>query len=79
MNTILECWPWVSGNITKTKNDIVKIFKNSVSNNLLKSTKIEWKQKYDNCFMFKGYPGVYKKNLSIKNLDKTFKNDLYTM
>ena len=64
--------------LPRLKTDIVKIFKNSVSNNL-KSTKIEWKKQKSMTIVLcsKGYPGVYKKNLSIKNLDriKLSKND----
>jgi len=64
--------------LPRIKTDIVKIFKNSVSNNL-KSTKIEWKKQKSMTIVLcsKGYPGVYKKNLSIKNLDriKLSKND----
>jgi len=64
--------------LPRLKTDIVKIFKNSVSNNL-KSTEIEWKKQKSMTIVLcsKGYPGVYKKNLSIKNLDriKLSKND----
>ena len=64
--------------LPRLKTDIVKIFKNSVTNNL-KSTKIEWKNQKSMTIVLcsKGYPGVYKKNLSIKNLDriKLSKND----
>ncbi len=60
--------------LPRLKTDIVKIFK-SVINNKLKNLKIEW---YKNKCMTivlcsKGYPGNYKKNLKIKNLEY-FKN-----
>ena len=57
--------------LPRLKSDIVKIFKNSVLNNL-KTTKIEWtKQKSMTIVLCsKGYPGTYKKNLIIKNINK---------
>ena len=55
----------------RLKTDIVKIFKN-VSTNKLKNTKIKWtKQKSMTIVLCsKGYPGKYKKNVPIKNIDK---------
>ena len=53
------------------KTDIVKIFKNAISNKL-KNMKIEWLKKKCMTIVLcaKGYPGNYKKNLKINNIDK---------
>ena len=55
----------------RLKTDIVKIFNNVTSNNLI-STKIKWKNKKCMTVVLcaKGYPGKYKKNLKIKNIKK---------
>ena len=57
--------------IPKLKSDIVKIFKNTIDNKL-KHTNIEWKKQKSMTIVLcaKGYPGLYKKNLKIKNIDK---------
>ena len=57
--------------IPKLKSDIVKIFKNTIDNKL-KYTNIEWKKQKSMTIVLcaKGYPGLYKKNLKIKNIDK---------
>ena len=53
------------------KTDIVKIFKNAISNKL-KNMKIEWLKKKCMTIVLcaKGYPGNYRKNLKINNIDK---------
>ena len=53
------------------KTDIVKIFKNAISNKL-KNMKIEWLKKKCMTIVLcaKGYPSNYKKNLKINNIDK---------
>ncbi len=57
--------------IPRLKTDIVKIFQNAVANKLI-NTNIQWKK--EKCMTIvlctKGYPGKYKKNLKIKNLQK---------
>tara|TARA_E500000178_G_scaffold356195_1_gene432413 strand:- start:497 stop:1771 length:1275 start_codon:yes stop_codon:yes gene_type:complete len=57
--------------IPRLKTDLVKIFNHVLQNNLNK-IKIQWSQ--DKCMTIvlcsKGYPGKYKKNLRIKNLNK---------
>jgi phosphoribosylamine--glycine ligase len=57
--------------LPRLKTDLIKIIKNTIANKLNK-TKIEWKK--DKCMTVvlcsKGYPGKYKKNRSIKNLDR---------
>ena len=57
--------------LPRLKTDIMKIFKSAVSNNL-KKLKIEWKKKKSMTIVLcsKGYPGPYKKNLHIKNINK---------
>jgi len=57
--------------LPRLKTDFVKIIKNSVSNNL-KKTKIEWNKKKSMTIVLcsKGYPGNYKKNKNIKNINK---------
>ena len=64
--------------LPRLKTNIVKIFKNTVLNNL-KNTKIEWKK--EKCMTIvlcaKGYPGNYIKNSQISNIQKVklSKND----
>ena len=57
--------------LPRLKTNIVKIFKNTVLNNL-KNTKIEWKK--EKCMTIvlcaKGYPGNYIKNSQINNIQK---------
>ena len=57
--------------IPRLKTDIVKVFRNTVSNKL-KNTNISWqKQKCMTIVLCsKGYPGNYEKNKVIKNLEK---------
>jgi phosphoribosylamine--glycine ligase len=57
--------------LPRLKSDIVKIFYNAVNNNL-KKTKIEWKKNKSMTVVLcaKGYPGNYKRNIIIKNLNK---------
>ena len=57
--------------LPRLKTDIVKIFKNSVSNKL-KNLKIEWKRQKSMTVVLcaKGYPGAYKKNIKINNIEK---------
>ena len=57
--------------LPRLKSDIVKIFKNSTENKL-KNIKIDWqKQKCMTIVLCaKGYPGAYKKNLKINNVNK---------
>jgi len=57
--------------LPRLKTDIVKIFKN-LSLNKLKNMKIEWNGKKCMTIVLcaKGYPGKYKKNLLINNIDK---------
>ena len=57
--------------LPRLKTDFVKIIKNSVANNL-KKTKIEWNKKKSMTIVLcsKGYPGNYKKNKNIKNINK---------
>ena len=57
--------------LPRLKTDIAKIFKNSIANNL-KNLRIEWIKKKSMTIVLcsKGYPGNYKKNLKIDNLDK---------
>ena len=55
----------------RLKSDLVKIMLNTVSNKL-KKTKIEWSNKKSMTIVLcsKGYPGPYKKNILIDNLNK---------
>ena len=57
--------------LPRLKTDIVKIFKNAIRNKL-KNTKIEWHT--EKCMTIvlcaKGYPGSYRKNLLINNINK---------
>ncbi len=57
--------------LPRLKTDIMKIFKGAVLNNL-KNIKIEWKKEKSMTIVLcsKGYPGSYKKNLRIKNINK---------
>ena len=57
--------------LPRLKSDIVKIFKNSIKNKL-KNTKIDWKKQKCMTIVLcsKGYPGTYKKNLKINNVNK---------
>ena len=57
--------------LPRLKTDIVKIFLNTVKDNLKKIT-IHWKKEKSMTVVLcsKGYPGKYKKNKMIKNLDK---------
>ena len=57
--------------LPRLKTDIVKIFLNTIKNNLKKIT-INWKKEKSMTVVLcsKGYPGKYKKNNIIKNLDK---------
>ena len=64
--------------LPRLKTDLVKII-NNVVNNKLKQTSINWHKKKSMTVVLcsKGYPGKYKKNKTIKNLDriKLSKND----
>ena len=64
--------------LPRLKTDLIKIIKNVV-NNKLKQTSINWHKKKSMTIVLcsKGYPGKYKKNKTIKNLDriKLSKND----
>ena len=64
--------------LPRLKTDIIKIFKNAISNKL-NNTKIEWSKQKSMTIVLcaKGYPGNYKKNLQIKNISKVklSKND----
>ena len=64
--------------LPRLKTDLIKIIKNVV-NNKLKQTSINWYKKKSMTVVLcsKGYPGKYKKNKTIKNLDriKLSKND----
>jgi len=57
--------------LPRLKTDIVKIFVNATKNNL-KDLKIKWKKQKSMTVVLcsKGYPGNYKKNLEIKNINK---------
>ena len=57
--------------LPRLKTDIVKIFKNTITNRL-KNTKIEWRKQKSMAIVLctKGYPGSYKKNLLINNINK---------
>ena len=64
--------------LPRLKTDLIKII-NNVVNNKLKNTVINWHKKKSMTVVLcsKGYPGKYKKNKTIKNLDriKLSKND----
>lgn len=57
--------------LPRLKTDLVKILKSTIENNL-KKIKITWKK--EKCMTIvlcsKGYPGNYKKNLIIQNINK---------
>ena len=57
--------------IPRLKTDIVKVFLNTVNNNLI-NTDISWQKKKCMTIVLcsKGYPGNYEKNKVIKNLNK---------
>ena len=57
--------------LPRLKTDIVKIFKYSIQNKLRK-IRIKWKKQKSMTIVLctKGYPGLYKKNLIIKNMNK---------
>ena len=57
--------------LPRLKTDIVKIFKNTITNKL-KNTKIEWRKQKSMAIVLcaKGYPGSYKKNLLINNINQ---------
>ncbi len=61
--------------LPRLNSDIIKIF-NSVVSNKLDKINIKWKK--DKCMTIvlcaKGYPGKYKKNMRIRNLDKIIIN-----
>ena len=54
--------------IPRLKTDIVKIFSNTLKNEI-KNTKLIWKKTKSMTIVLcsKGYPGKYKKNKEIKN------------
>ena len=56
--------------LPRLKTDIVKLILKSVSNKL-KNIKIDWKQEKSMTIVLcsKGYPGKYKKNIEIKNIN----------
>lgn len=62
--------------IPRLKTDIVKVFRNTISNKL-KNTNISWQKKKCMTIVLcsKGYPGNYKKNKVIKNLNKLKHNN----
>ena len=64
--------------LPRLKTDIIKIFKNTIANKLNK-TKISWTNKKSMTIVLcaKGYPGKYRKNSKIVNIDKikTSKSD----
>tara|TARA_B100000886_G_scaffold326561_1_gene273176 strand:+ start:2321 stop:3598 length:1278 start_codon:yes stop_codon:yes gene_type:complete len=57
--------------LPRLKTDIVKIFKYSIQNKL-RRIRIKWKKQKSMTIVLctKGYPGLYKKNLIIKNMNK---------
>ena len=57
--------------LPRLKTDLIKIINNCISNNL-KRTKIQWKKAKSMTIVLcsKGYPGTYKKNRIIKNINK---------
>ncbi len=63
--------------IPRLKTDLVKIFLSATQNNL-KNLNIKWKKEKSMTIVLctKGYPGIYKKNIQIKNIEKfkTLKN-----
>ncbi len=65
--------------LPRLKTDLVKIFRNAITNKLNK-IKIEWKKQKSMTIVLcaKGYPGNYKKNLKINNINaiKLSKKDI---
>ena len=57
--------------LPRLKTDILKIINNAI-NNKLKKIKIKWKKEKSMTIVLcsKGYPGNYKKNINIKNINK---------
>ncbi len=57
--------------LPRLKTDLVKILNSAVSNKL-KNLKIEWKKEKSMTIVLcsKGYPGKYKKNINIRNINK---------
>jgi phosphoribosylamine--glycine ligase len=57
--------------LPRLKTDLIKIINNTIANKLNK-TKIKWKKDKSMAIVLcsKGYPGNYKKNKNIKNLDQ---------
>ena len=57
--------------IPRLKTDLVKIFLSATQNNL-KNLNIKWKKEKSMTIVLcaKGYPGIYKKNIQIKNIGK---------
>ena len=57
--------------LPRLKTDLMEIINNTVSNKL-KKTKIKWKRNKSMTIVLcsKGYPGNYKKNINIKNINK---------
>ena len=57
--------------LPRLKTDIIKIFKTAIDNKL-KKIKIEWHKEKSMTIVLcaKGYPGSYKKNLLINNINK---------
>ena len=68
---VLGVYPECQVILPRLKNDIVTIFKNAAKNKL-KKIKIKWRNHKSMTIVLcaKGYPGHYKKNLLINNLDK---------
>ena len=64
--------------LPRLKTDILKIINNAI-NNKLKKIKIRWRKEKSMTIVLctKGYPGNYKKNINIKNINKIklYKND----
>ena len=57
--------------LPRLKTDIVSIFKNAIKNKL-RHTKVKWIKKKSMTIVIcaDGYPGSYRKNIKIKNIDK---------
>ena len=81
--------------LPRLKTDLLSIIKNTINNNL-KNTKIKWRKQKSMTIVLcsKGYPGKYKKNIKINNLDslklkknsfifhagtKLFQNNVYSI
>ena len=54
--------------LPRLKTDLLKIIKHSLKNNLKNKYKMAKRKKYDYSFMYKGYPGKYRKNIFIDKL-----------